>query len=131
MSKTGGVEPAEVEKNQPDGNDDGSGRDDGVLSSESRNGDGGVVVVSFAELQRMRIHKLQVKLTQQAIEMHCTGRETEEWEEILGEYGTRVCLLQPRASLGFLPLHCYTFAVSFSSLFPLYMFIVPFLNPYP
>lgn len=45
-----------------------------------------IFTVSFAELQRMRLRKLQIKLVKQAVEMHHTGQETKDWEETLQQY---------------------------------------------
>ena len=61
------------------------------LTAES--GKKGILVVSFAELQRMRLRKLQIKLVKQAVDMHHTGQETEDWEETLQQYST--CLENP------------------------------------
>jgi hypothetical protein len=46
----------------------------------------GILTVSFAELQRMRLRKLQIKLVKQAVEMYHTGQETKDWEETLQQY---------------------------------------------
>ena len=61
------------------------------MTAES--GKRGILVVSFAELQRMRLRKLQIKLVKQAVDMHHTGQETEDWEETLQQYST--CLENP------------------------------------
>jgi hypothetical protein len=46
----------------------------------------GHVRVSFAELQRMRLRKLQIKLVNHAAQMHSSGEESEGWEETLQQY---------------------------------------------
>jgi hypothetical protein len=46
----------------------------------------GILTVSLAELQRMRLRKLQIKLVKQAVEMRHTGQETKDWEETLQQY---------------------------------------------
>lgn len=42
--------------------------------------------VSFAEMQRMRLRKLQIKLVKHAVEMKNSGREPDDWETDLAEY---------------------------------------------
>ncbi|KAF2236942.1 hypothetical protein EV356DRAFT_530455 [Viridothelium virens] len=46
----------------------------------------GHIAVSFAEMQRMRLRKLQIKLVYQAVEMYCTSKESEGWEQTLQQY---------------------------------------------
>ncbi len=43
--------------------------------------------VSFAELQRMKMRKLQVKLVKNAVDMCETGSEPKDWEDNLSKYG--------------------------------------------
>ena len=52
----------------------------------SANRGNGVLVASFAELQRMRLRKLQIKLIIQSMEMRYKGEESAGWEETLQEY---------------------------------------------
>jgi hypothetical protein len=61
---------------------------DSILKTEStaESRKKGTLTVSFVELQRMRLRKLQIKLVKQAVEMHHTGRETKDWEETLQQY---------------------------------------------
>jgi hypothetical protein len=42
--------------------------------------------VSFAELQRMRLRKLQIKLVRHAVRMRYSNKESEGWEETLQQY---------------------------------------------
>jgi hypothetical protein len=42
--------------------------------------------VSFAELQRMKLRKLQVKLVNHAVDMFATNEESQGWEEDLAQY---------------------------------------------
>jgi hypothetical protein len=42
--------------------------------------------VSFAELQRMHLRKLQIKLAKHVVDMHYSNRESEGWEETLRQY---------------------------------------------
>ncbi|KAL9090539.1 MAG: hypothetical protein Q9165_005300 [Trypethelium subeluteriae] len=46
----------------------------------------GHITVSLAEMQRMRLRKLQIKLVYQAVEMYCMHKESEGWERTLQEY---------------------------------------------
>jgi hypothetical protein len=47
----------------------------------------GYLVVNFAELQRMRLRKLQIKLVHQAVMMHYSDdKESDGWEETLQQY---------------------------------------------
>jgi hypothetical protein len=48
--------------------------------------------MSFAELQRMKLRKLQIQLVGNVVDMHKTNRESEEWESTLKEYGI-ICVL--------------------------------------
>lgn len=51
--------------------------------------------VSFAEMQRMRLRKLQIKLIQHAVEMRSSGMEPNGWESDLAEYSE---LISPTSS---------------------------------
>lgn len=42
--------------------------------------------VSFAEMQRMRLRKLQIKLVEHAVVMKSSGMEPDDWEADLAEY---------------------------------------------
>ncbi|ROW10731.1 hypothetical protein VPNG_05128 [Cytospora leucostoma] len=42
--------------------------------------------VSFAEMQRMHLRKLQIELVRHAVTMYSTKRESRKWEEILAAY---------------------------------------------
>jgi hypothetical protein len=44
--------------------------------------------VSFAELQRMRLRKLQIKLVRHAVRMRYSNKESQGWEETLKQYST-------------------------------------------
>lgn len=46
-----------------------------VTSTQNKTGH---ITINLAELHRMRLRKLQIKLVHQAINMHYTGRESEE-----------------------------------------------------
>ena len=50
--------------------------------------------VSFAELQRMRLRKLQITLVRHAIRMHYSNKESEGWEETLQQYSNVPYLFQ-------------------------------------
>jgi hypothetical protein len=43
--------------------------------------------VSFAELQRMQLRKLQCTLVRDAVKMHYSDEESGEWEKTLRQYG--------------------------------------------
>lgn len=43
--------------------------------------------MSFAELQRMKLRKLQIKLVGLVVEMHRYNHENQEWEATLADYG--------------------------------------------
>jgi hypothetical protein len=43
--------------------------------------------ISFAELQRMRLRKLQCQLVKDVMEMYSSNEEVKGWEERLQEYG--------------------------------------------
>lgn len=47
--------------------------------------------ISLAELQRMRLRKLQCQLVKDVIQMRCEGTEPPGWEERLKEYGEWRC----------------------------------------
>lgn len=47
--------------------------------------------VSFVELQRMHLRKLQIKLVKHAVDMYHTRNETETWEADLAAY-SKSCL---------------------------------------
>lgn len=46
--------------------------------------------VSFVEMQRMHLRKLQIKLIKHAVEMYHTRNETEAWETDLAAYSKSV-----------------------------------------
>lgn len=48
--------------------------------------------MSFAELQRMKLRKLQIKLVGKMVEMRYSNRESQDWDTILREYGKSVIL---------------------------------------
>jgi hypothetical protein len=54
--------------------------------STSAAGSSGHVSINFAELHRMRLRKLQIKLVHQAVNMRYTGVEADGWEETLEQY---------------------------------------------
>jgi hypothetical protein len=76
------------------------GESDSVASEASRRGVSksghGHIKVSFAELQRMRLRKLQIKLVYHAVKMHSSGEESKDWEETLQQYST--CHAMPKTS---------------------------------
>ena len=43
--------------------------------------------VSFAELQRMQLRKLQITLVENMLNMRYSNRQSEGWEKTLREYG--------------------------------------------
>ncbi|RFU26013.1 hypothetical protein B7463_g10322, partial [Scytalidium lignicola] len=57
-------------------------RSDPKQDSQSK----GHIILSFAELHRMRMRKLQFKLAHQVAQMHYSGEEPEGWEETLKNY---------------------------------------------
>lgn len=44
-------------------------------------------MVSFVELQNMRLRKLQIKLAESMAKMHLTGKDDQGWETTLQQYG--------------------------------------------
>ena len=42
--------------------------------------------VSFAEVQRMRIRKLQCQMVRHVVEMRVKGQESDGWEDTLEKY---------------------------------------------
>jgi hypothetical protein len=50
------------------------------------NSNDGDIWVNFAELQRMRLRKLQIQLVDQAIKMHYDRTEVDDWENTLQKY---------------------------------------------
>jgi hypothetical protein len=49
--------------------------------------------VSFAELQRMKLRRLQIRLVNHAVSMSKSDQETERWEEDLAQYSELLMLL--------------------------------------
>lgn len=43
--------------------------------------------ISFAEMQRMHLRKLQIKLMEHAIHVRTIGEEPQDWGKDLAEYG--------------------------------------------
>jgi hypothetical protein len=71
--------------------------------------------MSFAELQRMKLRKLQIKLVGRMVDMRYSNRESQDWESTLREYGKSVVLCQKRleAELGKVQaLQDYNFMIS-------------------
>jgi hypothetical protein len=56
--------------------------------SESASGNLGHISINLAELHRMRLRKLQIKLVHQAVNMHYTAIEAGDWEDTLQQYST-------------------------------------------
>jgi hypothetical protein len=54
--------------------------------------------MSFAELQRMKLRKLQIKLVGNIVDMHYSNCEDEEWEVTLRKYGMHYVLQQIHAA---------------------------------
>jgi len=54
----------------------------------------GHIEVNIAELQRMRMRKLQIKLVYQAVQMRYSGKESKDWEETLQQYS--MCHAMPK-----------------------------------
>lgn len=48
--------------------------------------------VSFAEMQRMHLRKLQIKLVQHAVAMRSSGKEPDGWESDLAGYSKLLAL---------------------------------------
>lgn len=65
--------PADIEKG------------DGVV--EDRRG----LRISFAEMQRMHLRKLQIKLIRHAVDMRVSRQEPDDWEDDLAEYSEPPC----------------------------------------
>src|SRR5690606_12807876 len=55
-------------------------------------GDGKRFRISFAEVQRMRIRKLQCQLVRHVVKMRLDGHESPGWEESLEQYSKSLCL---------------------------------------
>lgn len=47
--------------------------------------------VSFAELQRMHLRKLQVKLVKHTVDMRISKKESANWEDDLARYSEPLC----------------------------------------
>lgn len=57
-----------------------------TLEEQESSGDGKRFRISFAEVQRMRIRKLQCQLVRHVVKMRLDGNESSGWEETLKEY---------------------------------------------
>ncbi|KFY98416.1 hypothetical protein V498_01483 [Pseudogymnoascus sp. VKM F-4517 (FW-2822)] len=57
-------------------------------TKSAASGDGKRFRVSFAEVQRMRIRKLQCQLVRHVVKMRLNGHESPGWEETLEQYST-------------------------------------------
>jgi hypothetical protein len=56
----------------------------------------GYIIVSLAELQRMRLRKLQIKLVNEAVLMHSSKKESDSWEATLQQYS--MCHVLPKTA---------------------------------
>lgn len=63
-------------------------------TANATSGDGKRFRISFAEVQRMRIRKLQCQLVRHIVNIRLSGRESSGWEETLKEYSTITPIFQ-------------------------------------
>lgn len=57
-----------------------------AMTEPAKSDDGKRFLVSFAEVQRMRIRKLQCQLVRHVVKMRLDGKESGGWEETLELY---------------------------------------------